>query len=375
MTSPKTRLPLRLAVIWTEVPGYISASLKSLSEKYTVETLVVSNLGNRPEATRRPFDNNVLNWMPRLHYVKHRRFHERLAEIRKHLWSFAPDVIIFCFQWRAPEYYFLVREAQKRNILTIGTMDNTWSGGPKQRFAIFANRVFGLLPFDTVWVPGERAAQYAQRLFDSRTPIWRGLYCADSSLFGQAYSESPPVRTKTFLFVGRFAEEKGISDLIRAYRQYRRAVEDPWELMCVGNGPLQSELDTESNIQVLSFLQPLDVAQQMNNCGAFVLPSQFEPWGVVIHEAALAGMPIICSDACGASVELVQPGFNGLVFRAGDVEELTWSLHKISHGDMDLAKLGSNSAAIAKRYTSELWADQFMRGVDHLLEQKRTKNL
>jgi glycosyltransferase involved in cell wall biosynthesis len=53
-----------------------------------------------------------------------------------------------------------------------------------------------------------------------------------------------------------------------------------------------------------------------------LLPSDYEPWGVVVVEAAASGLAIVASDVVGAAPELVKPGRNGETFRAGDANSL-----------------------------------------------------
>jgi len=59
-------------------------------------------------------------------------------------------------------------------------------------------------------------------------------------------------------------------------------------------------------------------------------PSDFEPWGVVVNEAAAAGMAIIASDVVGAAAELVRDGVNGGIFPAGDLPALTAALREVT---------------------------------------------
>jgi glycosyltransferase involved in cell wall biosynthesis len=54
----------------------------------------------------------------------------------------------------------------------------------------------------------------------------------------------------------------------------------------------------------------------------FVLPSSFEPWGLVVNEALCFGLPVIASDKVGACGDLVQNGVNGFVYPAGDITAL-----------------------------------------------------
>ena len=49
---------------------------------------------------------------------------------------------------------------------------------------------------------------------------------------------------------------------------------------------------------------PADVAALYTACDVLVLPSDREPWALVIHEAAAAGMAVVSSSAPGAAAEL-----------------------------------------------------------------------
>ena len=56
---------------------------------------------------------------------------------------------------------------------------------------------------------------------------------------------------------------------------------------------------------------------------------RFEPWGVVIHEAAAAGLPIIASHLCGATTAYVRDGVNGFII-SPTVENLTQAMSLIT---------------------------------------------
>ena len=99
----------------------------------------------------------------------------------------------------------------------------------------------------------------------------------------------------------------------------------------------------------------------------FVLPSRKEPWGVVVHEAATTGLPIICSDACGAAVHLIHDGYNGFVFESGNVSDLARCLLTISQLDEHKRKVMSRrSWELSKQYTPDRWAETLIQGVDRL---------
>lgn len=103
----------------------------------------------------------------------------------------------------------------------------------------------------------------------------------------------------------------------------------------------------------------------MKAAHAFVLPSTFEPWGVVLQEAAAAGLPLIASHACGAAVHLLRAGYNGYLCEPGDAEGLAGALlqmHQASEEDRRL--MGSASMSLATQFTPDLWAATLERGVN-----------
>ncbi len=61
-------------------------------------------------------------------------------------------------------------------------------------------------------------------------------------------------------------------------------------------------------------------------------------WSLAIHEMTSAGLPILCSRQCGGSVELVQDGYNGLLFDAGDIDTLAGFFQLLSGGHVDLLR-------------------------------------
>ena len=84
-----------------------------------------------------------------------------------------------------------------------------------------------------------------------------------------------------------------------------------------------------------------------------VLPSEREPWGLVINEAMNAGTAVIVSDQVGAAADLVEDGVNGYVVPVGDVEMLASRLRGIT-SDPALAKsMGASSLARISRWDFE----------------------
>ena len=114
-------------------------------------------------------------------------------------------------------------------------------------------------------------------------------------------------------------------------------------------------------------MQPRDLPGLMQGASAFVLPSRFEPWGVVVQEAAASGLPLILSDACGAGVHLLRSHYNGFSFPTGSISELTRVL-KAMHllTPQQRSAYGKASYELSKQYTPRRWAETLLQGLQQL---------
>ena len=109
-------------------------------------------------------------------------------------------------------------------------------------------------------------------------------------------------------------------------------------------------------------MQPEEMPGIIADTGVFVLPSLFEPWGVVVHEYASAGFPLLCSDKVGASESFLEQNGNGATFNAGNSEQLKQKLNKFTQmSNADLAGMSRRSFELAKRLTPEIWADRLIK--------------
>ena len=99
----------------------------------------------------------------------------------------------------------------------------------------------------------------------------------------------------------------------------------------------------------------------MQKASAFCLPSHYEPWGVVVHEAVAAGCPMIVSDGVSAGTAFVKNGYNGYVFKSKDKASLKKALQSIINlDDAQLKKMGERSVQLAMQNTPEIWAETLL---------------
>ena len=221
--------------------------------------------------------------------------------------------------------------------------------------------------YDAAFVPGYAATQYARSIGFPEARVFQGLYTCDTGLYrpvGLARHSNTQNTTwpRVFLYLGQFIERKGVDILIQAYRRYREISSDPWELWCAGAGPLEHLFVAQEGVKLLGFLSPQACAEVMGRAGVLVLPSRWDHWGVVIHEATCAGLPVITTNRCYAAVELVQTGYNGYVVDVGNVSELAHAL-KLCSDPGRARSMGENSLRLSYRFSPELFAWQVLEHI------------
>jgi glycosyltransferase involved in cell wall biosynthesis len=110
-----------------------------------------------------------------------------------------------------------------------------------------------------------------------------------------------------------------------------------WDLVMVGGGPLRESLELRIPPDLrrrFVWTGPLDdqpaVSALYRSADVLVLPSDYEPWALVVNEATAAGLAIVASHVVGAAAELVRDGVNGRIFPAGDLAALTDALRDVT---------------------------------------------
>jgi glycosyltransferase involved in cell wall biosynthesis len=258
--------------------------------------------------------------------------------------------------WMDKEYLKVSKKFKKNGGVVVTGIDTQYRFGMKH----FIARLFGFFGyfkrfFSHVWVSGSRQFEFAKHIGFGNDEIIFDLYSADHNLFDSSFQESLNRKVKNYpkimLFVGRFVEVKGVLNLIEAWNN-SRASDLGWELFMIGNGPLKMNLMNIKGINVLDFMSSEQLAQISKDCGCFILPSIKEPWGVVIHEFAAAGLPIICTKSVGSAERFVIDQGNGIIIPSSSVEDILIGIERIiNKSDEELYKMGVLSNTLSKRIT------------------------
>ncbi len=129
------------------------------------------------------------------------------------------------------------------------------------------------------------------------------------------------------LFAGRLEYEKGVQDLLAALPRIRRT--HPGTTLAVaGSGTQQEWLEELARkhrvlgaVRFLGSVERSELIELMHRCAAIVLPSRYEPFGIIALEAAATGIPLVVSTAGGLG-EAVADTVTGMTFPPADVTAL-----------------------------------------------------
>ncbi len=183
---------------------------------------------------------------------------------------------------------------------------------------------------------------------------------AGANLTRGSLDERDPVKTRA-LFVGIDFARKGGHVLLDAWPSVRARVPDA-ELVVVG--PSRTP-DGELPAGV-AWLGPADrarLSELYSSASVFVLPSLFEPWGLVFHEAMAHGLPCIGA-ACCAMPEIIDDGVTGRLVAPGEPEPLADAIVELLSDHVLAATMGRTG--FMRVHAADRWSDVADRVATHL---------
>jgi alpha-1,6-mannosyltransferase len=149
-------------------------------------------------------------------------------------------------------------------------------------------------------------------------------------------------------FVGRFAPEKRLDLLLRAWPAVARATGAT--LVLAGDGPLHARLRAAADERTVRWLpfEPgrADVAALLAALDVYVSPGAIETFGLAALEALATGTPVLSADRGGVA-ELVTRSAAGALFEAASVDALAESAIALLRAD--LPALGVRGRAYVER--------------------------
>lgn len=339
----------KVLFLYTEIAEYFLAGIEALAQSGASVHIV-----RWPVNSEAPFNfRNIegVTFYERVNYSA-----QTLLELAKEI---EPHVIVSS-GW-VDKAYLKVCKYFFRKSKTVLALDNHWTGSPKQYLAKILSPFFIKNTFSHAWVPAQAQKTYALQLGFSENNVFEGFYSADTELYSKYYNEyfsgKEKMFPRKFLFVGRYIPQKGIKELWEAFVEIQTQEPNDWELICAGTGELFENRTLHPKIKHLGFVQPSQMGSIIKETGVFILPSNFEPWGVVVHEYAAAGYPLILSENVGAASAFLNNGENGFFIKPHDKQSFVSALRKImAMSSNELVEMSKLSAVNASKINPRKWA-------------------
>ena len=264
--------------------------------------------------------------------------------------------------------------AKALGIPVLVRSDSTLHDRPRSFFKLVLKRFFFLLLKHLVagvLVSGSENLAYWRYYFRDEIPMFLLPYAVDNDWFQQQSQAAVGSREAlqrelklqpgrpVILFASKLQTRKHCDHLISAYQELCAGPgrETRAYLVIVGDGEQRSALEQQAaatgldNIRFCGFKNQTELPRFFDLCSIFVLPSQHEPWGLIVNEAMNAGRAIIVSDEVGCQPDLVTDGVEGFVFPAGNVKALADALRRALASPDETIAMGQRALARISRWS------------------------
>lgn len=177
------------------------------------------------------------------------------------------------------------------------------------------------------------------------------------------------VNKRVFLFVGRLAPEKHVDLLLDAYAPLKKDEPDI-SLVIVGDGPETEMLKKKTtdlhlaDVHFMGYVLFPEIVRYYKAADVFVLPSVYEPWGLVVNEAMIMGLPVIVSDKVGCRTDLVVEGKNGFVFSNCNANDLAKKMKLFL--DKDIYQFSERSRKRASEWSYAYYLKCFNEAIGNI---------
>lgn len=257
--------------------------------------------------------------------------------------NFKPDVVI-CNEFGMSlwiSYFFKISRGKKYKLLTIcddsEDVFDKRSGLRKIVTNFFTRHITGIVCINP------NVADYYKLMGAKTTPFFPIIY--KNSLFYKRLRLSIPITNdyikqfnlqgcKCLLFVGRFTAVKNLELLVKAFSLVTKELSEEIRLILVGDGELKQSLIKQSKdlgvYDKVIFPGRYEGNQLLawyNLRGLSTLISMREPFGAVVGEALMAGMPTLVSDKVGAKCLITAN--NGMVCQSDCIEDIVLKMKKM----------------------------------------------
>jgi len=181
-----------------------------------------------------------------------------------------------------------------------------------------------------------------------------------------------PNNEKILLHASNFRKVKRVEDVVKVFSKVNKII--PTKLLFVGDGPERSSIEdlcrktcAGNDIRFLGRQEEMEEILAISDL--FILPSEYESFGLVALEAMAAGVPVISTNV-GGLPEINMNGVTGYLSNVGDVDDMSNNIIKILSDEKALAKMKKNALAQAMKFDITNIVPQYEDLYEKVLREK-----
>ena len=275
--------------------------------------------------------------------------------------------LIYSAGWSNKYYRFISSNFYAKCPTIIG-LDNPWKASIKQLFGVVFFRIFMKSTYSHIWVAGKPQYKFARHLGFKHKTILNDLYTANTEIFNEYFNQNMEKKSisypKKLIFIGRYVSYKQPLLLAKSFKELEdEGLTNGWILEFIGSGPKREDLlkFQSGSININNFIKPEELPSKLSSAGAFCMPSKCEHWGVVVHEAAAAGLPLLLSNTTYAGTHFLVEGINGYSFDENNYKDLKNKL-KLFFGkkNKELNVMSHASNQLSKVINHKTWTTNLL---------------
>lgn len=379
-------LSLSIAILTQQVSNYHAARYRAAALKFRRFTIISA----MNDADFREFLATVGNDLVTRTLCADRTEY-RQAVTRGSIWSMTtaaldtamPDVVAVA-GWAFPESLAAISWAQSHEIPVVMMSASQQRDGRRSSFREgIKSRI--VQTCRTSLVGGREQGEYLRLLGMPAERIFYGYNAVDNEHFRRGADHARAVSgqlrrsfglpEKYFLASARFIQKKNLPRLVTSFAQALTQTGTAHHLVLLGDGPDRAQIESVirnsglgSRVHLPGFQSYDCLPIYYGLADAFVHVSLAEQWGLVINEAAAAGLPVIVSSPCGAAAELVEDGANGFLVDPTDTASMSAALTQMMRLPPEQrAAMGTRSRQVVADWGPERFAIGLVRAVEAAL--------
>jgi glycosyltransferase involved in cell wall biosynthesis len=180
---------------------------------------------------------------------------------------------------------------------------------------------------------------------------------------------------KIILFCAKLQPWKRPMDLLQAFAS---AAIPNAKLVYAGDGAQRAELEkaaaernVSDRVRFLGFVNQSQLPALYKAADLMVIPSRYEPFGLVVNESMLCGCAVVASDRVGAVRDLITPGQTGYVYPCDDINALAALMKNVLADPAQLQSVRANALQRISAWTPQASADALVEAVERALSRSR----